>query len=191
MKSTLLIPESSISIFSQVVKSIPSDRQDYGRYIKSKCSKMIVPSHEKSWDGKLDSLSVQSIFKDSVALEPKCRVWSRILLGLPSGQLSFLLCAGTDILPTSLNSRRWCFKMDASCELCGFLNQTVHHILSCRPTALNQGSLTWRHKSDLKKLVNSLNQFLNSDQSIYADLPGWLSGTSPSFPPSQYIFNHR
>ena len=46
------------------------------------------------------------------------RVWNRIQQGLPAGQLSFLLRAGSDTLPTPLNLRQWKLQTEACCDLC-------------------------------------------------------------------------
>ena len=64
-------------------------------------------SHAKFWDDTLDPLQVQSKFKDIVSLEPESHTWNRILSGLPAKQLSFLLRASTDCLPTPLNLHHW------------------------------------------------------------------------------------
>ena len=38
--------------------------------------------------------------------------------GLQAGQLSFLLRASSNTLPTPLNLKRWNFRVDAKCDLC-------------------------------------------------------------------------
>lgn len=131
----------------------------------------------------LDSLSVQSKFRDIVALEPDCKVWNRIVAGLPSGQLSFLFA---DVLHTPLNLKRWNYKTDAKCHLCSLMSPTVSHILSCCPTALDQGRLTWRHDSVLNQLACSLDRLKGADQHLFVDLPGRLACTYPpaTIPPS-------
>ena len=57
------------------------------------------------WDSHLRTLSVQNKFLEISQLEKDNRVWNRIQQGLPAGQLSFLLRAGSDTLPTPLNLR--------------------------------------------------------------------------------------
>ena len=49
---------------------------------------------------------IQSIITDEEYCKNSNQVWKRIMQGLPSGQMSFLLRAGTDTLPTPLNLRR-------------------------------------------------------------------------------------
>ena len=69
----------------------------------------LANSHSTYWNRHLDTLSVQSKFKNIVVLETQCGVWltrgvwNRIVSGLSSGQLYFMLRAGADCLPTSLN----------------------------------------------------------------------------------------
>ena len=100
----------------------------------------------------------------------------RVQQGLPVGQISFLLRAGTDTLPTPLNLRRWHLNVDSTCSLCSS-NQptTIHHILSNCPEALQQGrytwSLAWRHDCALLTLVNGLKGHLELDMMFHADLP--------------------
>ena len=52
---------------------------------------------------KLSELTVQSKFTAIIELESQNNVWKRIQKGMPAVQLSFLLRAGSDTLPTPLN----------------------------------------------------------------------------------------
>ena len=58
--------------------------------------------------------------------------------GLPSGQLSFLLRAGADCLPTPLNLSCWKYQVDSKCPLCKSLYPTTSHILNGSHEALVQ-----------------------------------------------------
>ena len=153
VKSSLSIPNGSLSIFFAAVQSITQDTSHLGRVIEKRCSSDLESSWVSNWDNQLDTLSVQSKFKDIVTLESDSKIWNRIISGLPAGQLSFLLRAGADILPTPLNLKRWKYRVEAKCHLCSSPNPTVSHILSSCPTALEQGRLTWHHDSVLKQLV--------------------------------------
>lgn len=51
----------------------------------------------------LNKLSMQNSFNGITQLEAKNSVWKRVKAGLPFGQLSFLLRASSDTLPTVLN----------------------------------------------------------------------------------------
>ena len=101
------------------------------------CKSTLKEEVSRNWDEKLSKLSVQSKFLDACDLEKSNRVWSRILDGLPSKQLSFILRASSDTLPTLLNQRRWKMRFDASYHLCKSNSPTVLHILNFCPTALN------------------------------------------------------
>ncbi len=58
-------------------------------------------------------------------------VWSKLMrMGLPQGQLSFLLKAGSDTLPTAMNLRRMKIQCDSRCQLCQNPRPTTAHILS-------------------------------------------------------------
>ena len=106
-------------------------------------------------------------------------MWNRIVGGLPSGQLSFLLRAGSDTLPTPLNLARWTIQSSSRCALCNSNHPTVAHILNGCPVALNQGRYTWRHDSVLSLMVSSVSTCLESDQRLFADLPGHQASNSP------------
>ena len=108
------------------------------------------------------------------------RVWNHIIGSLPQGQLSFLLRAGSDTLPTPLNLRCWRFRTDSKCDLCGSINPTVLHILNACPTALNQGRYTWRHDSVLNKLVQFIMLALSEDEKLYAELLGLQECDNPA-----------
>ena len=109
------------------------------------------------------------------AMEAENRVWGCIQAGLPVGQLSFLVRAGSDTLPTPLNLKRWKMRVDSRCPLCNHHHPTVQHILSTCPTALQQGRYTWRPDSALKVLVDGIQSGL-PDARVLADLPGLRAG---------------
>ena len=52
----------------------------------------------------------------------------------------------------AVNLCRWKIQSDPSCLLCHTRPCTVHHILNCFPTALNQKRYTWHHESILTHL---------------------------------------
>ena len=94
------------------------------------CTKITNERDKCHWNCTLESLTVQGKFKNICQLESQNQVWNRIQLGLPAGQLSFLLRAGSDTLPTPLNLKRWRLRVDAKCGLCGDCSPTVLHILN-------------------------------------------------------------
>ena len=114
-----------------------------------------------------------------VRLENSNHIWKRETMGLPSGQMSFLLRAGTNTLSTSLNLRWWRLRDDSSCPLCGQTGPTIHHILSNCPEALQQGGYTWQHDSVLKTLIKSIKNTWMTITDLYADLPSMRTSENP------------
>ena len=142
---------------------------------KSELRHQVIETHDKI----LQKLTVQSKILEVVQLENSNQVWRRVMMGLPSGQMSFLLRAGTDTLPTPLNLRRWRLRVDPSCPLCGHTHPTIHHVLSNCPEALQQGRYTWRHDSALRTLVKSIQKHLDDNIALYADLPSMRASENP------------
>ena len=76
----------------------------------------------------------------------------------------------------AVNLCRWKIQSDPSCLLCHTRPCTVHHILNCFPTALNQERYTWHHESILT-LSKTFKHNLSSGATLYtADLPGLQYG---------------
>ena len=86
--------------------------------LKSEVKQSVRHNHVAHWNSTLDPLQVQSKFKDTVFLEGTSHVWNCMLAGLPVGQLSFLLRAGADCLPTPMNLCCWNYRVSNSCPLC-------------------------------------------------------------------------
>jgi len=105
----------------------------------NQCRKVYREHRVETRNNKLNQLSVQRKFLAIAELEVQNKVWGRIQAGLPTGQLSFLVRAGSDTLPIPLNLKRWRMRVDSKCPLCSHHHPTVQHILSACPTALQQG----------------------------------------------------
>ena len=88
---------------------------------------------------------------------------------MPSGQLSFMLKARSDTLPTPMNLQRYKIQVSSHCKLCQRPEATTGHILSASSEALEQRRYTWRHDSVLQSLVRSLEKILPNGR-ICADL---------------------
>ena len=100
--------------------------------------------------------------------------------GMPQGQLSFLLKAGSDTLPTPLNLKRMRIQCDSFCRLCKNPRPTTSHILNGCLEALVQSRYTWRHDSVLMSPEGSFNALLPpSSILIFADLDGFRYDNSP------------
>jgi len=144
---------------------------------EARCS--LRSSHVDYWNSTLESLTVQNKFLDIVTLEQSCPLWKRLMYGLPEKQLSFLLRAGCDTLPTPLNLARWNIIVSPICPLCPSTQPTTNHVLTGCSTALNQGRYTWRHDSVLQVIFLSFKKDLPSCYKLYADLPGCQASVSP------------
>ena len=149
---------------------------------KSEFRKQVIEKHDK----RLKELTVQNKILWVAELENSNQVWKRIMQGL-AGQKSFLLRAGTDTLPTPLNLRQWRLRMDLSCPL--MYQPTIHHTLSNCPEAQQQGSYTWRHDYTLQTLVKSIKVHLDSEASLYVDLPGMRANVNPASTIPEVICN--
>ena len=135
---------SILSIARKQLSTLPSARSLYVKaknqlrdYTKSQC------------ENHLQTLSVQSKFEGSAELENPCKTWNRLLKGFHPGQLSFLLRAASDTLPTPVNLQRWSLQCCARCSLCDTNHPTTAHVLSGCPVALTQQRYTYRHNQVL------------------------------------------
>ena len=161
--------------------------------LKRHCKQGIANLQESHWNHHLNTLSVQCKFSNVVSLESEQHVWSKLIRGgLPHGQLSFLLKAGSDTLPTALNLKRMRIQCDGSCKLCRNPRPTTAHILSGCPEALSQGRYTWRHDSVLKCICKSLLDKIHNVK-LYADLCGYRFDDSPplTIPSSIVVTSYR
>ena len=86
--------------------------------LKTQCKASFKEWLSETHKKKLEELSVQSKALEVIELEKANNVWKRVQQGLPAGQLSFLLRAGTGTLPTPLNLRRWHLKVDSISGAC-------------------------------------------------------------------------
>jgi len=128
---------------------------------------------------------VQCKFSDAAFLETSNHLWNRLLLGFHPGQLSFILRASSDTLPTPMNLRRWKIQTSSSCHLCGCQRPTSAHILNGCPIALQQGRYTYRHDQVLLSLLVDIGEYCD-DANIFADLDNYRTGNTPlaNIPPS-------
>ena len=142
----------------------------------------LSPNTARHWDTLLSSLSVQFKLTEAVNLEQESQACKRIRDSLLAGQLSFILCALSDTLPTyPLEPSCWKIQCGAKCSLCGNSQPTVAHILNGCPVALEQG--TWRHDCPLSTITSALRCHIPAETTIYADLPN-LRATE--HPPAQF-----
>ncbi|XP_065884075.1 uncharacterized protein [Dysidea avara] len=141
------------------------------------------------------SLTVQSKFESSAELESSCKTWNRLLKGFHPGQLSFLLRAASDTLPTAVNLQRWSILCEAKCLLCDSRRPTTAHVLSSCPAALNQQRYTYRHDQVLRVLATKLSEAFADIPfvKVFADIPNFHADNSPqsTIPMSLLITSYR
>ena len=145
---------------------------------KSKVRTSLRSSHVCYWNSTLEPLTVQNKFLNIVVLEQNCLLWKRLMYGLPEKQLSFLLRAGCDTLPTPMNLARRNIITSPVCTHC-HCTQPTNHILTGYSVALDQGRYTWHHNFVLQVLVCNFKKDLPPCYKIYADLPGYQASVSP------------
>ncbi|KAJ8403133.1 hypothetical protein AAFF_G00360490 [Aldrovandia affinis] len=86
-------------------------------------------------------------------LEHRKLTW-KDLWEMEGRQISFIIRATYDVLPTPKNLHQW-FGEDPSCALCQ-TPATLRHILTGCKTSLSQGRYTWRHNQVLRQLAITL-----------------------------------
>ena len=148
-------------------------------YLKAK--HQLLNDTKSDCEDHLRTLSVQCKFEDSAKLEATCKTWNRLLSGFHPGQLSFLLRASSDTLPTAVNLHRWKIQCGARCILCDSSRPTTAHVLSGCPVALSQHRYTYRHNLVLQCLASRFISFFNHLPyiQVYADLQSLRASESP------------
>ena len=129
----------------------------------------------------LNQLIVQCKFLDYAKLETICQTWNKLLTGFHPRELSFVLRAASDTLPTAVNLHCWHIKCDTKCTLCDSNRPTTAHILGGCTVALSQQRYTYRYNQVLFTLVSKLTTIFSDCQvvSVYADLQGFHFNDSP------------
>ena len=175
-----------MDIPKEVVDSSRETHLDNPRKIRKHVKQTLDNQACENLDNRLQSLTVQCKLSGSIKLEHECKLWKRIVDGLPAGHLSFILRSGSDTLPTPMNLLRWNIQLSSKCHLCDHPQATTAHILNGCNVALNDGRYTWRHDSVLRSIVSKLRVTLGKDVHVFADLDGYRAHDSPpaTMPPS-------
>ena len=126
----------------QIPQGIPKETNGQlmaARWNPKRAKSLLSEESRTQWELKLQALKVLGKALEAIDLEKENKVWKRIADCLPSGQLSFILQACSDALPTQVNLQRWKFQLQAKCKLCDSGNATIHHILNGCPEASSGG----------------------------------------------------
>ena len=108
-------------------------------------------------------------------LEHRKLTW-KDLWEMEGSQISFIVRATYDVLPTPKNLNQW-FGEDPSCALCQ-TPATLRHILTGCKTSLSQGRYTWRHNQVLRQLAITLEGRRTTNNALPAPMPGHPSTSS-------------
>ena len=182
---------SILLIARKQLSTLPSARS---LYVKAKNQLRDYIRTKSQCEDHLQTLSVQSKFEGSAELENSCKTWNRLLKGFHPGQLSFLLRAASDTLPTPVNLQRWSLQCCARCSLCDTNCPTTAHILSGCPVALTQQRYTDRHNQVLFILAAKFVETFTSAPfiKVFADLPDFYADNTPqsTIPASLFITSY-
>ena len=151
--------------------------------ILSACKSVVSSRYARDWEAHLNTLTVQNALSDILPLGSEDQLWNRLLTGMPAGQLSFVLRASTECLPSPSTLVRWGYSsplnsLSRKCPLCSYNTCTAHHVLSSCPSALSDGQYTWRHDRVLAKLFQFVRDH-NPAATVFADIPSLRACESP------------
>ncbi len=155
---------------------------------KSKVKKNIHMKHQSASWSHIRDLACQGEFCRIWDIQDVDFSWKADLHNLPRGVAKFLMNSILNTLPTKDNLRRWGKVLSESCDLCGN-RETLGHVLSGCPVALEQNRYTWRHDSILNQIAQYMktNCDPESDTDIYCD----AGGRAWTIPPDVLITSDR
>ena len=158
-----------------------------GKKLVEATKNLVNSEHERIILEFLAGKTVQGRFADIIELQRQDPFYRTVMFDLPHGQLSWLMRACTDCLPSYANLRRWGKVLSDKCALCN-KRETMRHALSNCDTALNQGRLTFRHDSILLHIVKQMRASKqHSNKRIIADVPGYRLPDGGTVPPELVV----
>ena len=116
---------------------------------------IVNSDHEKTILDFLAGKSVQGKFADIVKLQSQDPFYHSVMYDLPHGQLSWLMRACVDCLPSYANLRRWNKVLSDKCAICE-QRETLNHALNNCSVALAQERYNLRHDSILLHIVKQI-----------------------------------
>ena len=158
-----------------------------GKKLVDTVKDIVNSEHEKAVLDFLAGKEVQGKFADIIKLQRQDPFYRSVMYDLPHGQLSWLMRACVDCLPSYANLRRWNKVLSDKCALCN-QSETMRHVLTnCKP-ALDQGRLEFRHNSILLHIVKQMRASgLHVGKRIMADIPGFRLPDGGTIPPELLV----
>ncbi len=166
-KSTIV---QSSSTFESVTVDI-EDPSDKLAQIKNLVKKSIHDKSQANHWNHISSLALQGEFVRIWDIQEADFTWKADINNLPRGVAKFLLNASLNTLPTKDNLRRWGKVISEACDLCRN-RETLGHVLSGCPVALDQGRYTWRHDSVLDRVASFIKDSVSDGSEVHSDAGG-------------------
>ena len=95
------MPSLFHSVVTRVKSALETSQEIPAKTLKKQLFSSLKVSREVEFTSHLEGLEVQSKLLDSIDLKSSSKIWK--MHGLPASQMSFILQAATDTLPTPLN----------------------------------------------------------------------------------------
>ena len=125
-----------------------------------------------------ENLSLQGEWHKLIHLQSPDSSFSALVSGLSEATYRWLVKACTNTVPTMSYLYKIGKKISSNCPRCGNSPETLHHSLNSCRKALEDGLYTWRHNMVLDQLYSSLQEAMDSDWEIRADLSASTPGAT-------------
>ena len=123
-------------------------RKDISKEVERMCDEQMIPH--------ILSLAQQSKWLDWDKVIDLDLKWKEVLYELSPSLLSFVMNSIQDTLPHPANLRKWSAEREPACQLCGWKNVGLIHILCGCKVALDQGRVSFRHDNILNVIAKVL-----------------------------------
>ena len=162
-----------------------------GKKLVDAARDIVNSEHEEAILDYLAGKTVQGKFLNIVKLQREDPFYHSVMYDLPHGQLSWLMRACVDCLPSYANLRRWNKVLSDKCALCN-QRETLHHALSNCQVAVKQERYNLRHDSILLHIVRQIEASkTHAGKRIYADVHGHSLPDGSTIPPETYVTNKK
>ena len=160
-----------------------------GKTLIRAARKIVDSHHEKILLDFLAGKTDQGKFSEIIELQSQDPFYRNIMYDLPRKQLSWLMHACIDCLPSFANLRRWGKVLSDKCAFCNE-RETTHHVLPWCQVAVKQKRLDLRHDSVLRHIVKQLHAS-KCKKRIIADVPGHKLPDEGTIPPELVVTVQR